>query len=92
MEIKSDETSIVEQWEFVNNKMISNEQGKRIEWLRKNYLTKIATDESGWLVIYQDPNDKRYWELSYPNGEMQGGGPKLLKVIPKEEAMSKYIF
>jgi len=92
MEITSDENTIAEQWEFVGTKMRANEQGKRIDWLRENYLIKIANDESGWYTLYQDPKDKRYWELSFPSGEMQGGGPRLLKVISEEEAISKYIF
>ena len=92
MKISINETSIVEEWEFINNKMVTNEQGKRIDWLRSNYLKKIANDESGWYTLYQDPEDKRYWELSFPRGEMQGGGPRLLKLITKEEASSKYIF
>ncbi len=92
MEISSSENSIIEQWEFINNRMITNEQGKRIDWLVKNYLEIVSTDKSGWLVLYQDPKDKRYWELSYPNGEMQGGGPRQLKVVSEADAMSKYIF
>ncbi|MDB5153490.1 MAG: hypothetical protein JWR54_2241 [Mucilaginibacter sp.] len=72
--------------------MITNEQGKRIDWLRKNYLIKIATDESGWYTHYQDPKDKRYWELSFPKGEMQGGGPRLLMVLSDDEAAGKYFF
>jgi len=40
MEITSDENTIAEQWEFVGTKMRANEQGKRIDWLRENYLIK----------------------------------------------------
>jgi hypothetical protein len=90
MEINSNETSIVEQWEFVNNKMTTNEQGKRMDLLIMGYLKKVAADASGWYILYQDPKDKRYWELSFPKSEMQGGGPRLLSVLSEKEAMDKY--
>jgi len=92
MKIAGSETSIVEQWEFIDKMVTTNEQGKRIDWLIRNYLRKVATDESGWEVLYVDPEDGRVWELTFPNSEMQGGGPRLLMLISKKDASAKYIF
>ncbi|WP_262495014.1 Imm27 family immunity protein [Algoriphagus boritolerans] len=59
---------------------------KRIEKLKSDYLIKVAVDETGWETLYQDPNDNRYWLLTYPNSEYHGGGPPTLKVITSIEA------
>jgi len=49
-------------------------------------LELISADESGWLKLYQDPEDKRYWQLSFEHGEMQGGGPPSLILLSELEA------
>jgi hypothetical protein len=53
---------------------------------------KISISSSGWESFYQDPNDSRYWELIYEQGELQGGGPPTLKNISLEEAHLRYNF
>lgn len=60
--------------------------------LTRAYLTKVAVSEAfgGWETLYQDPADLRFWELTYPHGEMHGGGPPTLKSLTVQEAKSKY--
>ncbi len=62
----------------------------RIEWLIENSLKKVTTDTSGWYILYQDLTDKRYWELSYPQSELHGGGAPRLEYINIEKAKLKY--
>jgi len=57
MKINKNETAIIGQWIFDGHKMIADEQEQRIDWLRSNYLLRIANDESGWIILYQDPQD-----------------------------------
>lgn len=59
MKIKDNETKIIGHWKFDGKKMIADEQCKRIDWLRTNYLELISTDTSGWLKLYRDPEDGR---------------------------------
>jgi hypothetical protein len=59
---------------------------QRIEWLITQKLERIANDSSGWKILYRDPRDGRLWELTYPRGEMHGGGPHRLRVISRDEA------
>ena len=92
MEIDKDETEIIGNWIFNGSKMIADEQCVRVDWLRSNYLIQIATDESGWLKLYQDPEDKRYWQLDFKHGELQGGGPPSLILLSELEAKRKYKF
>lgn len=65
---------------------------ERIEWLISYRLHKIAVSlEAGaWETLYQDPDDGRYWERTYPQGEMHGGGPPQLKQISSAEIGQKY--
>lgn len=90
MKIENNETKLVGGWIFDGARMIANDQCKRIDWLRNNYLKLIATDETGWLKLYQDPEDKRFWQLIFEQGEMQGGGPPTLILMSETEAKEKY--
>jgi hypothetical protein len=89
--INSNEIKITGNWTFNGRKIIEDEQCERIYWLRANYLIRIASDESGWDVLYQDPESMQYWELIYEHSELQGGGPPSLVQLLKENALSKYI-
>jgi hypothetical protein len=88
MNIKESETLIQGKWEFKNNKIEKDFNCIRIEELINNHLIKITTDDSGWDTLYQDPNDKRYWELVYLESEMHGGGPPTLRHIKNQ--LQKY--
>ena len=64
----------------------------RINWLVEHNLKKIAVGGGGWETLYQDPEDERYWERTYPQSEMQGGGPPKLQVLSPAQAKAKYQF
>jgi hypothetical protein len=65
---------------------------ERIEWLISHHLRKVAdrTQSGAWETLNRDPNDGRYWERTYPQGEMQGGGPPQLRCLTSDEAKRKY--
>jgi len=88
MNLKPDETDLRGEWIVVDGKVIGNEICDRIAFLIKHYLKKVAG--GGWETLYVDPNDGRYWELTYPESEMHGGGPPSLAVLSKEQAEAKY--
>ena len=50
---------------------------------------KVATDSSGWDILYKDPRDGRFWELTYPDSSFHGGGPPRLENFSATEAGSK---
>ena len=84
------ETDLVGKWFTHGNSINADDVCKRIEWLTLNILKEVARDPSGWDILYQDPNDCRYWELIYPNSEMNGGGPPTLGHISKTKVQKKY--
>ena len=90
LEIESNETKLIGEIIYGNGKITYNETAARINKLIKNYLVKIATDKDGWEILYQDPKDKRYWEMVFPQSELQGGGAPLLVNISEEIAMLKF--
>jgi hypothetical protein len=89
--IQPNETVIDSDWTKLSNHLTTEEAfevQKRIYWLRTNYLEKLV--DKGWEILYVDHSDNRFWELTYPNSEMQGGGPPVLKNIDKGIVLSKY--
>ena len=66
---------------FDGKSVIPDQIAERINWLTKHYLVKVTTDESGWNTLYKDPEDGRYWELTFPDSELQGGGPPSLTTV-----------
>jgi len=89
--IQSNETVIDSDWRISSNHLTREdafEVQKRIYVLTTNYLEKLI--DKGWEALYIDHNDNRFWELTYPKSEMQGGGPPLLKNIDKNLAFTKY--
>lgn len=57
-----------------------------IEFLKK--LQKVSVSETGWEVLYKCPDCNEYWELSYPQSELHGGGPPLVKKL-KSDALKR---
>lgn len=88
--IKPDETLLKGNWKLKGTSMVNDEVSQRIEWLTTHQLQKITTDESGWHVLFQDRSDGRYWELTYPESELHGGGAPQLQNISDFDAKKKY--
>jgi hypothetical protein len=88
--ISENETLIECKWEVVDDQILSNDACKRIEWLISDILKLVRVDKSRWEKLYQDPKDKRYWLLFYPQSEMHGGGPPSLMEITYKEAELRF--
>jgi hypothetical protein len=88
--IGPEETDLDGRWEVTGDRARANATSKRIWKLTSGYLQEIASDWSGWETLYRDPQDGRYWELTYPQSEYHGGGPPRLTHISEEAARAKY--
>jgi hypothetical protein len=86
------ETELIGKWEIVDGQVQADATYERIEWLTTNCLEKIAASDGGWDALFRDPSDGRFWERTYPKGEIQGGGPSRLSVLSPEKAHAKYQF
>ncbi len=80
-----DETELIGEWEFVENRRLEDSVCKRIRALISSELEYLASDSSGRHKLYRDPFDKRLWELT----EGQTVPPKL-RLISQDEARATY--
>lgn len=90
MDIKPSETVLTGQSILQGGRVVADDVSKRIHALTSSYLVEVGRDASGWNTLYRDPNDGRYWELTYPQSELHGGGPPQLKCLSVDEARRKY--
>ena len=90
IKILSSETAIIGDWIYMNGKITADATCQRIYELTNSFLVEICRDESGWEALYRDPNDNRFWELTYPQSGLQGGGPPQLRYLTAAQANTKY--
>lgn len=85
-----EEVRLVGNWILDDGKVIEDSTCERIAYLANHYLKEIALDEDEWSILYENPDDQNYWELTYPQSQLHGGGPPSLTKISRHEAMKKY--
>jgi hypothetical protein len=93
MKLQPDETKLVGQWlPAKDGQMRADSTSERISWLTSYHLRKISVDKrwGAWETLFQDPDDGRYWEQTYPQSELHGGGPPSLQLLTRQEARAKY--
>jgi hypothetical protein len=86
----SQETELIGHWLRSAGKISADDVCRRIEYLINDVFNRLAVDASGWLTLYQDPGDGRYWELSYPNSDESGGGAPTLRMVTSIDAKRKF--
>jgi hypothetical protein len=74
MRLERSETELVGRWELKNGHVEGDATEKRITWLVMNVFKQVAFTGGGYEILYQDPGDGRYWELTFPQpqGKVQG--------------------
>jgi hypothetical protein len=92
MKPSGNDTIFQGRWLFDGSRNHADKICERIEWLTRSHLKKLASSPQwgDWEVLFVDPDDGRFWELTYPQGELQGGGPPQLQVLDKDVALAKY--
>lgn len=92
--IQSQETELVGKWIVEEGQIRADATCERIKWLTTNHLKKITISKQwgAWETLFQDPDDGRFWEQTYPQSGMHGGGPPKLLVLTAEQAHAKYEF
>lgn len=88
--LKASESILVGGYQFEDGILVPDEVFLRIDFLKGTLLNKVAVDSAGWQVLYEDPEDGRFWELCYPDSGDHGGGAPMLRLITTDEAGAKY--
>jgi hypothetical protein len=88
--LNSSETELLGSWINQAGSIVADDVSNRIEVLVSNTLKEVGTSADGWDVLYIDPSDGRYWELTYPNSGAHGGGAPKLSVVTVVQAKTKY--
>ena len=84
------ERAITGKWLTSQGRTVADETCQRIVNLTQEHLVELGRDSSGWDALYRDPDDGRFWELTYPQSGLQGGGPPQLRCLSTIEARPKY--
>lgn len=92
MKLQPDEIVLTGSWVVQNGQVLGDAICERIKWLISHHLQKIAISPQwgAWEILYQDPDDGRYWERTYPQSGLHGGGPPQLRFLTVKEAKQKY--
>jgi hypothetical protein len=92
LELGPHETDLIGNWLDQMGRLVSDGVDLRIGRLIADQLQKIAVNQEtgAWETLYRDPQDGRYWELTFPKGGMHGGGPRRLTHIAAAVATRKY--
>jgi hypothetical protein len=85
-----DERELVGAWLDRNGRRELDEVDRRIFWLVTRRLVPRGIAHVGWEQLYQDPRDGRYWELTFPEGSLHGGGPRRRGTVAALVAREKY--
>lgn len=90
IELKPEEHDLTGKWQLVDGQVVADATTLRIEALVEHQLDKLSTDSSGWDTLFRDPQDGRFWELTFPDSSLHGGGPPRLTQLSEQDARSKY--
>lgn len=73
-----------------DRKVFGDANCDRVELLFKEYLKKVAKSDGGWTTLCRDPEDGRYWEYTFLESHMQGGGAPSLILMDEVQLQNKY--
>lgn len=88
--LNKDEKYLVGTWLKKNGVVIKDSVCERIEWLIDTFFDEVAVGADNWSVLYKNPEDGSYWELTFPQSHMHGGGPPALERISIDVATKRY--
>jgi hypothetical protein len=90
MKIAANETILTGRWATLEGRVVADGTSERVQELIRSHLRELGRDASGWEALYRDPEDGRFWELTYPLSDAHGGGPPQLRCITGDQARKKY--
>jgi immunity protein 27 of polymorphic toxin system len=75
-------------WEFLDGRTHAVGDAASIDDLLKNKLVEVRKEN--WAILYRHKETGEFWDLTYPQGEMQRGGPRRLRVVSNPDCWRPY--
>lgn len=69
---------LIEEFLLKGSTVVAAGDAARIDVMLRDELVKVGAEEGGWTTLYRHKTTGTFWELTYPNSEMHGGGPRQL--------------
>ena len=89
-DLAPDERLLVGGWVEREGRQTLDDVDRRIFWLVSRRLVARGQASGGWDQLYEDPRDGRFWELTFPEGSLHGGGPRRLECVAALVVREKY--
>jgi len=67
-----------ETWLQHGSRVDAGGDSAEIERLLQHELERLSDADAGWRTLFRRRADGKLWELSYPQSEIHGGGPRIL--------------
>jgi hypothetical protein len=77
----SDRADLADHWIMRGSRMSNEGDAAKIDGLLSKELVEVAATDDGWRKLYRHRATGNFWELSYPQSEMHGGGPRRLREL-----------
>jgi len=77
----ADRPDLADKWIVDGTNIAAAGDARAIDELLASALEEVASDTSSWRKLYRHHTDGHFWELSYPHGEVHGGGPRRLRQL-----------
>lgn len=71
----------------VKGRVVGDDVCNQINEMLSNELEEIASKDGGWTKLLRDTNQS-YWQLTYPQSYLQGGGPPQLEAVKTRDIAS----
>jgi hypothetical protein len=86
------EVALVGKWVAAEGRVVADATCQRIQTLVERVLERLVDhpNDQGWTTLFRDQRDGRFWELTYPESQLQGGGPPALHMLSPTEVESRY--
>lgn len=80
---------LVGHWSNADGRVIADGECEAIQRMLER-LERCGSRDDGWTLLFRDPAEGSYWELSYQSSELHGGGPPTLTRLDQAILPSLY--
>lgn len=77
-------------WIVVDGTVVGDDTCALVREMVAQKLKRLAERDGGWRVLFWDPYEDVYWELTYPESDLHGGGPPELSELSAEQVAAAY--